>query len=97
MDGRVVAFCGVLLATAWAGFWWWAVPRHQICVLTMPAPPGCGSGRVPVAAVWSVVTGGFYGVLLLVAARSPRSRWGITAIVGLVVGAVWGFIAVVRA
>lgn len=87
----------VLTVGAWAAYWWLAVPRHEICAMTLPAPAGCGSGRVPVAALWSVVTLGLYGVVLLSAVRAPRRRWGSVAVLGLIIGAVWGYFSVLHA
>ncbi|MFC6018153.1 hypothetical protein ACFP2T_18330 [Plantactinospora solaniradicis] len=89
----------VLTVAAWSAFWWLAVPRHEICAMTLPAPAGCGSGRVPVAALWSVVTLGLYAVVLLLAPRmSGRRWWGMGgAVLGLIVGVVWGYFSVLYA
>ncbi|MEV4512236.1 hypothetical protein AB0K00_25140 [Dactylosporangium sp. NPDC049525] len=87
--------CGAVVTVgAWLGFWWLAVPRHEICAMTLPAPAGCGSGRVPVAVLWSAITLGLYGVVLLVAAKVPRRRWGILAVLGQIIAAAWGYFAV---
>ncbi|WP_127503346.1 hypothetical protein [Actinoplanes solisilvae] len=99
-DGRAslgaLAACGGALAlAAWAAFWWLAVPRHDICSLTFPAPAGCSSARVPVAAVWSAVIASSYVVLLFFAARR-HGAW-VVGLLGLVIGAVWGFYSVLYA
>jgi hypothetical protein len=93
----LISYGAVLTVVAWGAFWWLAVPRHDICAMTLPAPAGCGSGRVRVAALWSVVTAGLYGVVLLLAARVPRRRWGIVAVLGLMIGVVWGYFSVLHA
>jgi hypothetical protein len=88
---------GVWAAAGWVVFWWLAVPRHQICSLTFPAPAGCGSGRVPVAAAWSLVTVALYGAMLVAAVRAPRSGWPVTAGLGLVIAVVAGYFSVLYA
>jgi hypothetical protein len=94
----VLVSCGaVLTAGALADFWWLAVPRHDICPMLLPPPAGCGSGRVPVAVLWSAVTVALYGAVVLLAARKPGRRWGVAAFVGLVIGVVWGHFAVLYA
>jgi hypothetical protein len=82
---------------AWGAFWWLAVPRHEICAMTLPAPAGCGTHRVPLATLWSVVTAGLYVVVLRLAARAPRSRWWIVAAFALIIGVVWGYFSVLYA
>ncbi|GIM95029.1 hypothetical protein [Paractinoplanes toevensis] len=89
--------CGFLLVVGWGAFWWLAVPRHEICALTFPAPAGCGAGRVAVAALWSLITAVLYGVALLVAVRAPRSRWPVTVALALILAVVYGFFAVLYA
>jgi hypothetical protein len=94
----VLVACGaVLTAGAWAVFWWLAVPRHEICALTLPAPAGCGSGRVPLATLWSVLTAGCYGAVVLAAARAPGRWWGIAAALGLIIAVIWGYFSVLYA
>jgi hypothetical protein len=100
--GRVsfwaLASCGAVVTAAALGvFWWLAVPRHEICAMTLPAPAGCGSGRVPVAALWSAVTVALYGAVLLLAARAPTRRWWMVAALGLIIGITWGSYAVLYA
>jgi hypothetical protein len=93
-----LASCGAVLTVAALGvFWWLAVPRHEICAMTLPAPAGCGSGRVPVAVLWSAVTVGLYGAVLLLAAKASTRRWAMVAGLGLIVGATWGYSAVLYA
>ena len=89
--------CGALLAVAWGVNWWLAVPRHQFCAMTLPAPAGCNSGRVPVAAFWSAATGGAYAVLVSLELRRPRSRWRIVALLALLLGVIQGYFAVLYA
>jgi hypothetical protein len=94
----VLAECGaVLAAVAWGTYWWLAVPRHQICAMTLPAPAGCSRGRVPVAALWSAATAGLYGVAVFLRIRRPRSRWYIVALVALVLGTIRGYFLVLYA
>ncbi|MFK3985608.1 hypothetical protein ACI2K4_35245 [Micromonospora sp. NPDC050397] len=88
---------GLLTVGAWGVFWWLAVPRHDICAMTLPAPAGCGSSRLPVAAFWSVVAAGLYGGVLLFAAKVPERRWRMLAVLGLVAGAVCGYYSVLYA
>jgi hypothetical protein len=94
---RTVAGGAALLLGAWAVYWWLAVPRHDICPLTLPAPAGCGSGRVPVATFWTVGTGVLYGLTLLLAVLRPDRRWWFTGLLGLVVAAVRGWYSVLYA
>jgi hypothetical protein len=92
---RAPAVCGAVVALgAWSVFWWLAVPRHEICAMTYPAPAGCGSARVPVATFWSAVTAGSYGVMLLLGARRYEHGWWVVGLLGLIVGSVWGFFSV---
>lgn len=37
------------------GLWWLALPRHEVCVMTHPAPAGCGDHRVLPALIWTVL------------------------------------------
>jgi hypothetical protein len=83
---------GVLLAAACAAFWWLAFPRHEICSLTFPAPPGCNADRVPIAALWSVAAAACYAGVVFLPARAR-----VTAVLGLVIAVVWGFFAVLYA
>jgi hypothetical protein len=90
--------CGAVVTVGACGaYWWLAVPRHEICAMTLPAPAGCGSGRVPAAALWSVITVGLYGAGLLVAARMPGRRWRVAAVLGLIIGVAWGYLSVLHA
>lgn len=93
----VVASCGALLAVAWGIYWWLAVPRHEICAMTLPAPAGCSRGRVPVAAFWTAATAGLYGITVFLKIRRPRSRWGIVALLVLILGVVRGYFSVLYA
>lgn len=45
----------VAAAIAIVAAWYLALPRHDVCVMIYPAPPGCGDHRVTGAALWSVV------------------------------------------
>lgn len=91
--GWVVAASGVAVA-GWAAMWWLAVPRGSgFCPAILPPPAGCASDlRVPVAVVWSVIVAGLYGANLAVClTRLRRHRWlPAVALVGLLLGVVWG-------
>jgi hypothetical protein len=93
----VLASCGALLAVGWSTYWWLAVPRHQICAMTLPAPAGCSSGRVPVAALWSAVTAFVYVAMVFLEVKAPRSRWRIVAILVLIIGVFQGYFLVLYA
>jgi hypothetical protein len=87
----------MMTLAAWLIFWWLAVPRHEICPMKLPAPAGCNSGRVPVAAFWTVVTGALYGVTLLLATLRPDRRWWFAGLLGLLLAAVRGWYSVLYA
>jgi hypothetical protein len=87
----------MLTLGACSAFWWLAIPRHEICALTYPAPAGCGSARIPTATVWTAVIAASYGVTLLLAARRHEHRWLIAGLLGLAAEAVGGFFSVLYA
>jgi hypothetical protein len=90
--------CGALLTVAaWAAFWWLALPRHDICAMTRPAPAGCDSGRVPVAVLWSAVTAVLYGVVLFLAVKAPERRWRVVVLLGLITAVAAGYFSVLYA
>ncbi|GIJ20510.1 hypothetical protein [Micromonospora lutea] len=95
----VAAAVGVAVA-AWAGYWWLAVPRYDLCAAVLPAPAGCRSAdRVPAATLWTVIV---MALLLATAAlavvRPGGRRWPIAvALAVLAVTALWGFRTVLYA
>ncbi|MEU4624924.1 hypothetical protein AB0G04_33745 [Actinoplanes sp. NPDC023801] len=89
---RALVVGGAMLTlAAWLMFWWLALPRHDICQMTLPAPAGCNRDRVPVAVFWTVVTGALYGVTALLRVWRPGRRWWFTGLFSLFVAAVWGY------
>ncbi|MGC5052226.1 hypothetical protein ACLQ2S_12320 [Micromonospora sp. DT48] len=80
-SGRFASWLGItaavaIAAAAWVGYWWLAVPRHDLCAAVLPAPAGCrAADRVPTATTWTVVV----AVIALAAAGlavvRPRRRW----------------------
>jgi hypothetical protein len=87
----------MLTLAASSAFWWLAIPRHEICALTYPAPAGCGSARIPTATLWTAVTAASYGVTLLLAARQHQRRWWIAGLPALAAEAACGFVSVLYA
>ncbi|MBX6355970.1 MAG: hypothetical protein IRZ05_08970 [Micromonosporaceae bacterium] len=84
----------IIAMAALAGFWWLAVPRHDLCVATLPAPAGCRTAdRVPTAILWTVIVVVLYVAITIVAFVRPRGRWwpfmvGIATLIG---AALWGY------
>jgi hypothetical protein len=93
----LLASCGALLAVALGIYWWLAVPRHEICPMIRPAPAGCNSARVPVAAFWSAATAGAYGILMFLKIKRPRSRWTTIVLLALIFGVFQGYFSVLYA
>ncbi|GAA0455934.1 hypothetical protein Ade02nite_04750 [Paractinoplanes deccanensis] len=92
-----VSYGSLLAVGGWLVFWWLAVPRHDICAMVYPAPAGCGADRVPVAALWTVVTAVLYGIVLFSAGRPRRRRPGTLALTGLTITAPCGYVSVLYA
>ncbi|MFG1870443.1 hypothetical protein [Micromonospora arborensis] len=92
-----VAAASVIAVGAWVSYWWFAVPRFDVCPAVLPAPAGCGgAGRVATATWWTAIV----AVLLLATAAAalvrPRGRWWPFAVGIVVLGmaALWGLRAV---
>jgi hypothetical protein len=85
---------------AWAGFWWLAVPRADVCVAVLPAPAGCRTAdRMATATLWTAVVVLLYATATAVAFARPRGRWwpvGV-AITVLIIAALSGYRAVLYA
>ena len=89
--GAAAAVC--VAVAACAGYWWLAIPRHDICAMVLPAPAGCAAaGRLPAASLWTAV------VVILgavtVAGAFGRRRLLVTGLAGLVVAAPYGYFSV---
>ncbi len=102
VPSRVRSWLGAVAATviavaAWAGYWWLAVPRHDICAAVMPAPAGCRiADRVASATLWTALVAVLWLATVAVAFARPRGRWwpfGV-GIAVLAVAALWGYRAV---
>ncbi len=95
-----VATATVVAGAAWAGFWWLAVPRHDLCAAILPAPAGCRSvDRVPTATLWTVIVAVLYLTAATTALVRPAGRWWpfTTAMAVLTVAGVWGLWSVLYA
>ncbi|WP_146017573.1 hypothetical protein [Verrucosispora sp. ts21] len=63
----------VIAVAAWAGYWWLAVPRHDICAAVLPASAGCRiADRVPTATLWTVIVAALWSATVVLAFARPR-------------------------
>jgi hypothetical protein len=94
---RPLAWLGFVTASAvavaaWAGFWWLAVPRFDVCAAVLPAPAGCRSAdRIGTAVLWSTIVAVLYVATVALTVVRPRGRWWPSglAIAALGIGALW--------
>ncbi|GIJ31342.1 hypothetical protein SAMN05216284_104305 [Micromonospora sediminimaris] len=64
-----VAVASALAVLAWAGFWYLAVPRFDVCPAVHPAPAGCRvDARISAAWLWTTIVAVLY-VAVVVAVR----------------------------
>ncbi|PZG16056.1 hypothetical protein C1I95_18440 [Micromonospora craterilacus] len=92
-----VAAATVIAVTAWAGYWWLAVPRYDICAAVLPAPAGCRiAGRIPIATLWTAIIAVLYLATAALAVVRPRGRWWpfVAGVAVLAIAALWGYRAV---
>ncbi|MEG3637017.1 hypothetical protein [Micromonospora palythoicola] len=92
-----VLAASVVAVLAWAGYWWLAVPRFDLCAAVLPAPAGCRSAdRIPTATLWTVVVALLHLATVVVAlTQPPGRRWPFAAGVTLLAGAAaYGYRAV---
>ncbi len=104
-SARVGSWLGIAAAVgvavlAWAGYWWLAVPRYDLCAAVLPAPAGCRTAdRVPTAALWTAIVAALLLATATLAVVRPRGRWWPFAVgmATLAVTALWGFRTVLYA
>ncbi|MEU6021780.1 hypothetical protein [Micromonospora sp. NPDC047134] len=65
-----------IAAAAWAGYWWLAVPRHDICPAVLPTSAGCRiADRVPTATLWTMIVATLWSATAVLAFARPRGSW----------------------
>ncbi|GAB3842328.1 hypothetical protein GCM10029963_15190 [Micromonospora andamanensis] len=66
---QAVAVASTVAVLAWAGFWYLALPRFEVCRAVAPAPAGCRvDARISAAWVWTTIVAVLY-VAVVVAVR----------------------------
>ncbi|WP_147376162.1 hypothetical protein [Micromonospora radicis] len=95
-----VAVASAVAVLAWAGFWYLALPRADVCPAIHPAPAGCRvDERISTAWLWTIIVAALYVATVVARVRPSGQRRQAVALgtVALGVAALYGLWTVWRA
>ncbi|MFI7024507.1 hypothetical protein ACIBMZ_17495 [Micromonospora sp. NPDC049900] len=70
-----VAVASAVAILAWAGFWYLAVPRVDVCPAIHPAPAGCRvDERISTAWAWTIIVAVLYAATVVAQVRPSAQR-----------------------
>ncbi|MEV2239806.1 hypothetical protein [Micromonospora sp. NPDC049891] len=82
---QAVAVASVVALLAWAGFWYLAVPRVDVCPAVHPAPAGCRvDARISAAWVWTTIVAVLYVAVVVAVRVRPGEQYRRSVALGTV-------------